>query len=828
MVVLAATLAAGIALGAWYPGGWAVGGGLVAAAIPVLVLGTVRGRAQALAPLLVVLGLGYLSLQPWMAPRAVEGHAVRWADGPAVPLQGKVTEVPRVTAGRQQFILALEKPPAAPASGPHRGLVRVTVRGTSPSFFPGETLAFTARLRRPRNFNNPGGFDYRRHLCLQGVRTTAYVAADRVERLDLGPPEEPGALMARLRRHVGALIADAAPHDRGAVIRALTIGDRQGISPALRDAFNRAGVGHLLAISGLHVGIVAALVYGVWVRLLVWWPLMVRRAWTAKGAALATALAVWGYGLMAGLSPSTQRATMMVSAYLGALLLERDPDLPSTLTLAAVILLVVHPPVLFSVSFQLSFAAVVWILAGVRRPSGSSGQRPWERLSRWARQFALVSLWAILGTLPLVMQHFHQVSLVGLGANFLFVPWMGMLVVPVALAGSLAALIHDRLSLGIFKVCDWILAPALDLLGLLAAWPSSAVATFTPRLLEIALYYAALALVVVWWRHRQAVTRHRRVVAALVVAAALAADGLYWGYRRFWHRDLRATVLDVGQGAAAVIEAPGGRVILVDGGGFADNAAFDVGQRIVAPFLRHQKIGAIDLVVLTHADADHLNGLLHVLDVFPVARVWSNQEAADTLGYRKFTETIARRRIPWPAFATLPREYRLGATRIEVLHPPRDFRDQAATQNWCRGNNNSIVVRISAAGRAILFTGDIEAPAEAALVAADPAALKADVLVLPHHGSRSSSTPGFLAAVAPAAAVASCGWRNRYGWPHPQVVRQVAEQGIDLWRTDLDGAVTLHFTARWALVRPFLVRPKDGRRHILPARAPPLIQAAPD
>ena len=138
-----------------------------------------------------------------------------------------------------------------------------------------------------------------------------------------------------------------------------------------------------------------------------------------------------------------------------------------------------------------------------------------------------------------------------------------------------------------------------------------------------------------------------------------------------------------------MIEAPGGRVMLVDGGGVADNAVFDVGRLIVAPFLRYQKIRTLDLVVLTHADADHLNGLLYVLDTFPVEAFWSNREAADTLGYRLLTETVARRRVPWPSFGDLPGVRSFGDARVELLYPPPDFLEKAAVQSWRRGNNSS-------------------------------------------------------------------------------------------------------------------------------------------
>ena len=816
MLPLAAALAAGIATGAWIPGRWIAAVALTALSVLVVVVrGTIDGRDQAAAPLILIVTLGYLSVQPWLAPRLGPGHAAWFVDGPPVAVCGTVVNEPRVAAGRQKFVLALVRPEGDRAAGPQHGCVRVTVQGTSPVISRGDTLAFSTRLKSLRNFNNPGGFDYRRYLYLQGVRATAYVSADRLRRQAPADPDgRDDRGLARFRRRIAVLADGAADPDGAAVLTALTIGDRRRVTDDLRNVFNRTGVGHLLAISGLHVGIVAALVFGLWVRALIWCPFMLERAWTTKTAALGTAAAVWGYSLLAGLSPSTQRAAIMVSAYLAALLIERDADLPSTLALAALTILVVHPPALFGISFQLSFAAVAWILIGMHPDPEAIPTRPQgavARLRRRARQFFWVSFWAITGTLPLVIQAFNQVSLVGLAANFIFVPWIGMLVVPLALAGTVLALVSAPAAALVFSTCAALLNPALSLLRILADWPYSAVVTFTPRAVEIAIYYAALAVAVVWRRSRHIAggtpAHGRRVLAGSLVVLALLADVLYWGHRRYWHRDIRATVLDVGQGAATVLELPAGKVMLVDGGGFADNSVFDVGRRVVAPFLRYQKIFTVDMVVLTHPNADHLNGLLYILEHFGVGAVWSNHEAADTLGYRRFQEIIARRGLAWPPFGNLSGCRRIGQARVEVIYPPADFDRRRTAEPWRSGNNGSIVVRVSIGGRTILLTGDIEEPAENELVATYPQALRADVLLVPHHGSRTSTGTALLTAVRPRIALISCGWRNPYGMPHREVLQRLESQGTTTWRTDHNGAIHLTLDTENLTVRPFLAAP---------------------
>jgi competence protein ComEC len=805
MVPLAGGLMIGCAVGVWFPGHWLFTVLTAAVGLAVVIADVKTDRHQLAAPLAFIAVLGYLSVQPWMAPPLKTGHPARFVDQGPVLIVGRVVDAPRTPVGRQKLYLDLIDPGQQPAAGPTHGRIRLTVQGMTPRLDRGDLIRFTARLRSPRNFGNPGGFDYRRYLLLRGVQATAWVAAEKLQRTPAPSSWRLSTALSRFRQQVIHLLHRELEPDTASVLAALTIGDRSGIDEALRNAFNRVGVGHLLAISGLHVGIVAGLVYGLLWQVFSRMPFLPRRGLPRPAAAMGTLVAVWGYALLAGLSPSTQRAALMISAYLGAGFVERERDLPNTLALAALVILLIHPPALFSVSFQLSFLAVAWIAAGLSvasaPPADPAGTAPgWPpRMARRMYQFFLVSLWATLGTLPVVMATFNQVPLLGLPANFIFVPIVGMGVVPVALTATVLATVSPPAAAVVFQIAGVLLSPTLDLMRAVSRWPVSALTTFTPRPEEIGLYYAVLGLGLAWrrWPAAPSLKRWRLVLLVLLLTGALA-DGFYWSYRRLWHSDVRATVLDVGQGSAAVLELPRGKVAIVDGGGFSDNRIFDVGGSVLAPFLRYRKIRTIDLVVLTHANADHLNGLLYVLAHFPVGRVWSNHQAVDTFGYRQFVDTIERRCIPWPAFECLPRRSRLGDAWIEVLHPPcepvRETRDV---------NNDSIVLRVSTAHGAILLTGDVQAAAESSLVSRSADRLASEALLVPHHGSRTSSSPPLLAAVRPRDAIISCGWKNRYRMPHPEVLGRLEACGARVWRTDWHGALTVTIDADGVAVMPF-------------------------
>ena len=298
-----------------------------------------------------------------------------------------------------------------------------------------------------------------------------------------------------------------------------------------------------------------------------------------------------------------------------------------------------------------------------------------------------------------------------------------------------------------------------------------------------------------------------RAAAVLLVfcLAAGCADAGYWLYQRFWHRDLRMTLLDVGQGSAALLELPGGHTVLVDGGGFADNAAFDVGAAVVAPFLWRNKIATVDTLILTHPNSDHLNGLVFIAENFNVGALWENGEPWHTPGYQALMRAVAERGIARPRFAELARESTINGVRLEVLYPPADFLARRETERFRRdANNNSLVTRFSFGEVSILLPGDIMRPAEKELVAMAGDRLGSRVLVAPHHGSRTSSSEEFVSAVAPQAVLISCADRPGSGIPHAQTIERYTARGARIYRTDRNGAIRLTTDGVRLVIEPFL------------------------
>ncbi len=810
LIPVTVALIAGIAFGAALPGYVWPAGGVILVSVMATCHRIKKRRSVLIMPLLLCAAAGYLSIQPWLSPRLPANHISTCLDQGAWQIIGTVADHPQVMPGRQRFELDAEW--VRNGSGRHRvcGKIRVTTGADAPGLEQGDQIEVSGRLKGIRSYCNPGGFDYARFMALRSIWVRLYANPDKIRMIR--PTREGGwrtrvnQWRAELSRQMESALA-AHPPTAISVLKALIIGDRSGIGPELREAFNRAGVGHVLAISGLHIGMVAASVFAAAVWLLSWIPWMLRNALTRKSAAIFTMVPVAGYAALSGLSPSTQRAALMVAAFLMIFWVGRRHDWLNALNIAALIILVIYPPSLLSISFQLSFSAVLAIFIGSRRFRGSPPpEQPWfGRLLRRVGALLGISLLAVLGTLPIGMFYFNQVSLAGPAANLVVVPLVGTLVVPAGLLGVLLSLFHAAAAGLCWQVAAWGVKWMLLFIHTVAAWPYAAVQTITPSTVEIILYYLFI-LVLLQYKRRKVF-----YVGMAAVIAASGMDAAWWYHQRFARREMIVTAIDVGQGSAHLLELPGGGTVLIDGGGFSDNRMFDVGARILAPLLWRKKIKTIDVLALSHPNSDHLNGLLYILEHFKVREVWSNHEPADTFGYRRWAQVIRSRCLRHTSFEDVAVGKRIGDVLFEILSPPNNFMQLAETESWRDLDNNSLVIRAVFNRIGFLFPGDIDTKAEADLLArVDRCKLKNQVYFAAHHGSRYSNCASFLRAVQPSDTIISAGWKNRFKFPHKTVLKRLSAAGCRTWRTDLCGAVQVRTdgTGYWITTcRPFCATP---------------------
>jgi len=731
VIPLLLSMISGIAVGTWFPdyGTWAYIG--VGVCTGIILYRIWKKRTTLICPLVLLYALGYLSILPWTAPGFPSRHIIHFVDMPPWKIVGVIHTPVAIYSNRQKFILRTESLQGNDESFPVVGRIRLTVSGDDPKLQKGDRIAVFGKIRSIRNFNNPGGFDYKRYMVFKKVWGTTYVSSQKVALMEKRSEKGVGTIIAEVRSKFSDLIDAVGTGKEQGVIKALIIGDRNSISQDLRDAFNRAGIGHLLAISGLHIGIVATAAFLFFSWMLSYIKLLLWHAWTKKGAVFLSVVPVLIYGLISGMSPSTQRAVIMVMVFLTAFLFEREHDPMNTLALAAMLILVVHPPSLFSISFQLSFAAVLAIIYGLAKV-----ESPWEspeirgkrpKISKVATTlfyFFMASLFAIFGTLPLVMFYFNQISLVGLLANFIMVPMIGFVAVPL---GLLAVFLYPLTVYGALfclEACSVVLKQALFIIKFFAALPFSAVKTVTPSYLEICCFYilfwAVLNLKHIPFKkpgkQDEATVIEDKVqgkkfiqkilpVVVLLVVLVFGADACYWYYQRFRHGDLRVTIIDVGDGNSTLLELPYGHTILLDGGGFSDNRIFDVGARIIAPFLWQKKIKTVDTLVLSHPNSDHLNGLIYIAEHFNVKNVWTNHDSASTFGYKKFMDGIRDNGIHMPGYAEIFGAHDINSVHMDILYPPVDFSEKRKKEPWRNSNNNSLVLKASFGSESFLFPG---------------------------------------------------------------------------------------------------------------------------
>jgi competence protein ComEC len=604
----------------------------------------------------------------------------------------------------------------------------------------------------PHPLRRPGALVLERVVATDGVATRPSFA----ERLRGGA-----------RSRVDALFAG-----ESALAASVLLAQRDGLDRDVRERFARAGLSHLLAISGLHVGLICGIL------LLTGSLLRLGRAWTAVFAAIGTVV----YVLLLGAPHSAVRAALQLVLLLAATMLQRPTRPESLVAAAALLILVKDPGALLSPGFQLSFAGVAGLLA-LRPPllrllEGRARDADPGRVRRWLADALATSIAATLATAPVVAWHFGQVAPIGIAANLVAIPLLSLALPALALA-LLVGLAWP--AAGAFLAGPGVLAlAALDrVAALAAAVPGAAVAVHG----STALLLTGALVAGYWASSRLGQVRPGirggawvAVVTAVVIAATLRPPS----------DRVEIHVIDVGQGDAIALRSPAGRWLLVDAG--LAGRGFDAGERRVVPYLARRGVRRLEGLVLTHPHLDHMGGAGAVIRTLRPRWVGDPAAPAPSPPYLAILRLAGTAGMTWVGLGQGHRLI-LDGLAVDFLHPelPGAADDDP--------NNLSVVLKVSYGEFAALLTGDATALVEARLLLADATSLRADVLKLGHHGSATSTTPPFLAATGPSVAIVSAGAGNRYGHPHRAVVDRLQEAGVSVLRTDRHGSIVIRADA---------------------------------
>jgi len=711
---------------------------------------------------------------------------------------------------RTGFVVELHRIDSTPVSG----AIRMNVRRTETGIGYGDAIRFSGRFFEPGGFSNPAGFNYAAYLQAKGIlRTVSLKNEGQIELLQRGTGMFRRIQDWRERIRQAFLASTTGPGS--AILQAMTLGEEGGLTDDMRDRFMAAGVTHIISISGSHLGMVAILCFGL-IRLLLrllperHYHRLTLAADPKKIAALLTLPFLIFYTLLAGGQVATIRSLIMLIAALTAILLDRENALIHSLALAALIILVASPQAVFDISFQLSFlsvlaiGSVVMLWNEIQVPAESR----FARFRNSALLLVLISLSTTLATAPLVAHYFNQVSLVGVVSNMVVVPFAGFIVVPLGLFSGVLSLLTGTLPL---PTLNQLVADRFcDTVTFFSRLPLAQFHPPAPSLLSLLAYalflgsgYGIVRSILLY--RYQPLANSSRVPRNHVTIAAVSGLLLILFMTIFFmpRRTGAVQFPDVGQGDCALITLASGKNILIDGGGAYDNR-FDIGRRIVAPYLWNQGIHRLDLIILSHPHPDHMNGLKYLVRSFAVGEVWTSGLDRDLPGYAELERLISDRGIPCRIVSAADPPMVISDAEVRLLHPAPGFRTRQR-KAYAAENSRSLVVRMALEGKVFLFTGDIGEDAEQEMLLRNTD-LRCDLIKVPHHGSKSSSSAPFLSRTRPAIGVVTVGSRNRYHHPSPEIVERYQTAGTRLYRTDQDGALTVTVDKGVLIVRSWKTR----------------------
>lgn len=649
----------------------------------------------------------------------------------------------------------------------------------------GDKVALRVTLEQPQAARNPGGFDYRQYLYRQHVHWLGTVhSVDDVTLISssnhwLKPLDY-------VRDYLAQRVGTIYDEPQAGLIRGMILGERQAVDLQVERQFATLGLLHLLAISGLHVGVILALSYGglTWLGL------------TRERAAMIAMMFLPLYALLTGAAAPVIRASLVGGLVLLAVLLRQWKDSLHFLALAAAVMLVWNPYWLFTASFQLSFIISAGIILGVPTLSVRIAKGP-----LFLRQTLAVTFVAQLCSFPLIIYYFNEFSLLSGLANLVVVPAVSVFVIPLSFITVILAAIAVPLAFLPAKLNALVIDGVLFVSDMLVKWEPLHLVWATPSLYWVYVYYVLLGLLYVWWlKYPINSVRLWPRVSLLILFAAIVFIA-YYPYP-WWNRSLAVTFLDVGQGDAIVVETPQRQTLVIDAGGklfFEEEPwqvrrdPFDVGKDVVVPFLRHKGIRHVDYLFMSHGDADHIGGMQAIVENVPVHTFIRGPDTVEpSVVEQELLLSLKERQVPlYRGESGTGWEIEPGLT-IQFLQP--DIEKVAASDR----NAQSLVLRLVYQGRSIILPGDADEAVERQIIE-DWDIPPVDVLKAGHHGSGSSTGEAWLQAIRPRVTVLSLGENNRYNHPHPDVLDRLEQVGSTIYRTDRQGGIVVQIDHKGTL-----------------------------
>ncbi len=659
--------------------------------------------------------------------------------GEKIQIEGKIVGLPQYDERRVRFDFAVLK---SKLEMPEK--IRLSWFFPKQEIKAGQYWRFTVKLKKPHGRFNPDGFDYERWLFINHIGATGYVR-------NVPQPVKISTIpwwqsITTIRQEIADKLNDLLENNQSlGIIKALTIGERDDINQQQWDVFKKTGTIHLLAISGLHIGLVAGLIYFLVFNVSIWFSVVSPQK-IAAVAAIAVALF---YSALAGFSLPTQRSLLMLSIALVAINWQRNNTAAKTISLTLLGVLIIDPLAVLAVGFWLSFFAVVMIIYSLAGRLGKPGY--------WLSAIKIHWVTA-LGLTPFLVYFFQQISIIAPVANFFTVPIISLLVVPLCLIAVIILFFSVEIADQIFYLLGQILQNLETVLSELAKLPYATVNIALPPF--YAIPFAVLGV----------------FILMSPKGFPVRWLGLMMFVPLFWVEEnkpalgeMSLTVFDVGQGLSTVIETS--QHILIFDTGAKYSKHYDMGAAVIIPYLKSRDIGSVDTLLISHGDNDHIGGAISIIEQSIVKKILTS------------VPNLLQKYAPMQCKAG--QKWNWDQVKFEILSPELDL---------LKGdNNNSCVLKVSSKYGSVLFTGDIEEPAEDWLVNNVASQLESDVLIAPHHGSKTSSTMVFLKQVQPKIILIPAGYKNRFSFPHSEVLDRYRQIHANWMTTAEKGAITIQF-----------------------------------
>lgn len=697
---------------------------------------------------IALFGFGYMSFH---VNKHLQNSFPDILEGKKVLLKGSICSVVEETKNQSvKFLFKVSNFYDSDQQWKLPAYIQLTWSNVKHNLQPGDSLVLRVKLKKPRNYANPGSFDSERYFFQQRIVATGYVVPSAENRLlTQSPLSQP---INFLRQYLNIKVDKyLAGHEFAPIIKSLTLGVRSGMQEKHNEILQNTGTAHLLAISGLHIGLLASMCFG-----------LIRFAWryapkswlnlpspliSATGAIILSFV----YACLAGLSIATQRALIMLSIFLAAIILKRRICTWHSFYLALLLVLLWDPFVVLSIGFWLSFLAVGLLIYALRGQNRSQGYL--AKLFAWFRPQVVIAI----GLLPITLLSFSKSSIIGPVANCIAIPWVTFAVLPVGILAVLLLPFMPNVSAILLQLAANNFAKLWVILTKLSAVP---IYVWQIPTEYIWLLIISSTLGVLWLFIPRGLPGRLWGVCGLVPLLFMQTPAIPFGQAEF-------NLLDVGQGLSIVIRTQNHTFIYDTGPKLP--GGFDLGSNVVVPYLQSIGVNKIDTLMISHVDNDHIGGALAILNKIFTSDILISTNNALVEFNRKIC--VAGQTWNW------------DGVEFTVLHPPKD-------NALKKRNDLSCVLMVQAGVHKVLLTGDIEAHSEKQLIQSYGTQLQSDLLLVPHHGSKSSSSTEFLQIVKPKYALIPVGYKNQYGHPKESVLQRYRDIGATILRTEQEGAIS--------------------------------------